>query len=803
MRQLYVCFDYETVVNWTNDNIMKPYSLSWFWFNHDEMEEHLTNDEILTQYYRNKNNRMSHIGFDCSEKFLKWILDNENNTIMRFIGFNSANFDNYLLFSSIMEHKVNVNKDDFTIADLLYNGNQMLSFKLNGRHTPYDIRKHLVGSLADNCEAFKVPAEFSKISGFSHDAIQQLYNDDEENFINNIKNNEEITKYNDNDVLSLGYLFIKYYKAMTAIDPKKFSFLNGEEFIKYGTIGGVIMKIAELHWESKGLKLPKLNIDQYRDVLRGKTAGRVDLFQHTTPKILERIVSFDVCSLYPYIMAVFPGYFPCGEIKETDAYIEPPREVQVRKFFAHKEWHNETELMRGMTLEAYGKKYGEHCIKTSEIVGKIGFFYCDVDQRSLITHNLPNILPEKIFKMTTDDSGNQVETGDCLENKWNSNNVIKNVLISNITIELLKKYESKGVICTIKKGFYFTEFVKSIEMFEFLMPLMGVKNREDTLKKQKSSDYNPVMREVVKLLMNSISGKVIEGLHTEQVKMITTAEEYLKIDAKYGVNTINSVGNNVFISYKKTDEELINKQRPIYIGALIYEYARRYMYENLMSPIGLDKLLYMDTDACKFRSCDVSSWQISHGNKIVPHWKEVEDYDERYKTHKVYDENSKVFGSFENELDNNNVSYFLQKKTWLTAKVIDNIPVYIKCRFKGVNPNSYLLDGTESFIANEDDRLEIIGEDIDVFKWCMENKHKRIGSDYDAKKDGKNKGELLNQIKLYEEIHTNKFAYVLCNNIQRVVKNSRRGVSIQDEEKFNKSNNCVRARYMVKKIQLN
>jgi hypothetical protein len=796
MRQLYVCFDYETIIDWECDNVMKPYSLSWFWFDHAQMEEHLLDNEALTKYYRDTSNRQSHIGFDCSAKFLKWILDNQNNTIMRFIGFNSANFDNYLLFTAIMDYKVNTNKDDFTIGDLLYNGSQMLSFKVNGRHTPYDIRKHLVGSLSANCDSFKVPNEFSKISGFSHDAIQQLYNDDKANFINAIKDNEEITKYNDNDVLSLGYLFIKYYKAMTNIDPVKFSFLNGEEFVQYGTIGGIIMKIAELHWEKTGIKLPKLDITKYRDVLRGKSAGRVDLFTQAYPKLMEEIVSMDVCSLYPYIMAIFPGFFPCGDILETDIYIEPTREVSVRKFFAHKTWHDESELRNGMTLEQYALTYGAHNIKTKEVVGNIGFWYCDIDQRTLKSHNLPNILPQKIFKINS----NGQETGDCLENKWDSDQLINNVLISNITIELLKKYQSYGVTVNIKKGFYFTESVKSIEMFEFLMPLMAMKNREDTLKKQKSAEYNPAMRECSKLLMNSISGRVIMGLHTQQIKMITSAEEYIKIDAKYNVNTINSVGNAVFVSYDKTEEELINKQQPIYLGVLIYEYARRYMYETIMAPIGLDRLHYMDTDACKFRSCDVDEWRRTHGNKIVPHWPEVEKYDSRYITHKVYDPESKVFGSFENELDENNVSYFLQKKTWLTAHVKDGRVSYIKCRFKGVNPNSYLLDGSEPFLLDlpfSGKEPEVICEDIELFKWCMDNKHKRIGGDYDGK------GVLLNQLALYEQIYTRKYAYILCNNIQRVVKNSRRGVSIDDIDKFNKSNNCVRAQYMVKKIQLN
>jgi hypothetical protein len=212
-----------------------------------------------------------------------------------------------------------------------------------------------------------------------------------------------------------------------------------------------------------------------------------------------------------------------------------------------------------------------------------------------------------------------------------------------------------------------------------------------------------------------------------------------------------------------------------------------------MTPIGLDRLLYMDTDACKFRAVDVDKWRATHGNKIVPHWEEVEKYDSRYITHKVYDPETKVFGSFENELDENNVSYFLQKKTWLTAHVKDGVVSYVKCRFKGVNPGSFLLDGTEPFLSSES---EIISSDIDIFRWCIDNKHKRIGGDYDGS------GILLNQLALYEQIYTRKYAYILCNNIQRVVKNSRRGVSIDDTDKFNRSNNCVRAQYMVKKIQL-
>ena len=38
-------------------------------------------------------------------------------------------------------------------------------------------------------------------------------------------------------------------------------------------------------------------------------------------------------------------------------------------------------------------------------------------------------------------------------------------------------------------------------------------------------------------------------------------------------------------------------------------------------------------------------------NIQVPHWSEVEKFDARYANHKIYDANSKVFGSFEDELE--------------------------------------------------------------------------------------------------------------------------------------------------------
>jgi len=832
MDLTYVFFDYETVVDWDCSNCMEPYSLSWFYMSHKEMEtiagcetkpENETTEEkqerefmqgvirktIEKQTLRNPERIFNYVGFDCNKKFIEWIIEFQKNRLLKFVSFNGANFDNFILFRGIVEYKMinnNNNTIHFNANDVQYNGNQLLNFKFNGRHSMYDIHKHLVGSLKDNCNGFKVPAEFSK-QEIDHNEIQMKYNkciDDaiedssitdmqkrvigKEKFISMMRESEKLESYNNNDVLSLAVLFYKYYNSLVSI--KGYDFLHNEEFTKYTTIGSIIKKRMDLHIIEKKMNLPKLDINQYEDLQKYKIAGRCDTFNGTI-ELFEKIASLDVCSLYPFVMAVFNCYYPCGDIKNADKYYKPSE--------------------------------------------KLGFWYCDIDQRALKAHNLPNIYAEK--------------TG--TENLWGSEDILENYLISNITIELLKKYENIGVVCNIKNSitvieedgkettrnsFYFTEKMKSTEMFEFIAELMKAKNDQDLLDSVDDDRYNPALRSTLKLLMNSLSGKVIQGLFNNKVCLIDKLDDYEKIKAKYDINTINHIGDKIFVSYTMENQELIKRQSPIYLGCFIYEYARTYMYEKMLAPVGLNACLYMDTDALKFRDTDMRKWYEKYGKEPVPHWEEIEKYDIRYKeNHPLHSPNSKVFGSFENELKDNNLFILLQKKFWLVANIIDGEVLYIKTRYKGVNPKSLLLNGDEEFVIiknnkykmvddkkikirkddEEEDEEDIITEntaeikedytDLQVFNWCNTNNNgsnKEIGSDYEIKK-GKAKGAIKNQIKFFQNIYHNGEAFVLCNNLRRVVKNSQRNVGIEDKERFNNLNNTIQLKFLVKKIKLN
>ena len=294
-----------------------------------------------------------------------------------------------------------------------------------------------MGSLSANCKSFKINCCSKK--SFDHHKAQQLHEDGL--LIDFITDNDELKEYNEFDVLATAVLFCKYRKALNDIDATK-PYASDLHNVK--TIGSLIYKVFESSKVKKEYDLPKMDFKQYSDLQKCKIAGRVELF-NGIQKVEERLVSTDVCSLYPYVMSVAPVYYPCGELVNTQEYM------------------------------------GDDVL---------GFYYCDIDQSNLKAMNLT-----KIYARKTE-----------IENDWGYDGVLENYLVSNVIIGLLKKFNC-GVV--IKNGFYFTEKKKSCDMFDFLLDFMKEKNEQDTLNKNKYQLYNQALRETLKLLMNSLSGKVI------------------------------------------------------------------------------------------------------------------------------------------------------------------------------------------------------------------------------------------------------------------------------------------------------
>jgi len=695
----YVFFDYETIIDFNNSSCMKAYSLSILILTPFELNDlELFDREGKTKEIAELRKRkcITFLGYDCNTKFIEWFMEYQLDKMLVFVGFNNTNFDNFLMLEGLLKYKELNTLADYGVSDIFYNGSQLLNFRVNGRHTTFDIRKHLVGSLKKNCESFKIKCCAKK--DFNHDYAQQLH--DENKLV------EYIT----------GTLIYKVF-----IDNKK----------------------------EKKFELPKLDYQVYKDLQKSKIAGRVEMF-NGVQKVQERLASTDVCSLYPYVMSVLDCYYPCGEeVEEVNEY------------------------------------------KGDD---EIGFYYCDIDQSILKEKNLPNIYAEKLP----------------MENDWSSSNVLENYLISNVMIGLLRQF---GCSVVVKKGFVFPNKMKSCEMFSFLLEFMQSKNYQDLeSKKEKKgvkNEYNPALRETYKLLMNSLSGKVIEGLHTEKTIDISSGAEFLKIQEKATkINFINAVGGKMFLTYEVDAETIINQQRPIYLGVLIYDYAKRYMFQNSYSKIGKANLLYTDTDASKFRYRDFITWKkwVDDNNIQVPHWTEVEKFDARYANHKIYDANSKVFGSFEDELEDavgdDYLFYCLEKKSWLYAYKKDG-EWHSKYRFKGLNGSAQMLTMQEPFITTKTIEHKAKGDkeawneikyvvkpesEYDVYKYYLAHKQNNIESG--------------NEINFFEKIYTTGTAYIMCNSFRKIVKNASRNVAMDDTSSFNNLMNKIQVNYMIKRIQI-
>jgi hypothetical protein len=760
----YLFFDYETVIDFSRSSCMLPYSLSILELTEgelktlgmaDEANQEIIEDPIYEEGITGvqkveqirKNNCHTFMGYDCNEKFIRWFCEAQQNQTFCFVGFNNVNFDNFILLDALLRFNQHESRVCYNVNNIFYNGSQLLNFAINGRHSTFDIHKHLtMGSLADNCKGFKVNCCAKK--SFDHALAQRLH--EEGKLIEYINTNEELQTYNEFDVLATAVLFFKYRENLKNIPCVEKYALKLKEST---TIGSLIYSAftdhikqdlkntnEELRFNNKkelDRYFGKLSYKHYKDLQKYKIAGRVELF-NGVKKLNERMASTDVCSLYPYVMAIHNCYYPCGEIIEVDTY------------------------------------------KGDD---EIGFYYCDIDQSNLKAQNLPKIYAEK----------------KPLENNWDHNVVLNDYLISNVMIGLLRQY---GCDVVVKKGFIFSGKRKSFEMFGFLLDLMQAKNEQDEFKANNDPRYNSALRETLKLLMNSLSGKVIEALHTEMTTAFNNESEFLKIQDKAdSINFINCIGSKLFATYTVDEESICEaKQRPIFLGVLIYDYAKRYMYQNSYSKIGLDKLLYTDTDASKFPYSEMARWRdwIESNNVIVPHWREVEAYDRRYRTHLIYEPNSKVFGSFEDELEemqgDEYAFYCVEKKSWCYKAGNQT-----KFKFKGINPKAIVVGAGElPFLKKKDVRNPKTKEIESVFKlepntqdqvyeYCENNKHLTLKN---------------NAVEFFDKLYNTGEGYVFTNSFRRIVKNSLRSVELGDDDKYNGLMNSIQVNYTLKRVKI-
>jgi hypothetical protein len=307
--------------------------------------------------------------------------------------------------------------------------------------------------------------------------------------------------------------------------------------------------------------------------------------------------------------------------------------------------------------------------------GYIGFYECEINQSKDATINiLPRRGEEKL--------------------DWKYKGKLCCTLTS-VDIEACKLYYGVENV-VVKNGYYFSKEDETTDIFDkYISGFKHEKNRQDKLKTAGSDTYNPGLRAMAKLFMNSLSGKLMQRNFTEASGLFlsTSTKEIEKFIKTLEVFDLQVVGDNLIrIMGSLKIENIYKSAKPAFNGCLIYSYARQHM--NRVYSINPEANLYTDTDSLLIKA----------------------EYLHLYK-----DFIGEEFGDLENELEGKTSTKVIMPcaKTY----AIFNDKKVVKARSKGVKLSS-------RWKMNENDEFEVdkIVESYDFYEALASGKELQVES---------------------------------------------------------------------------
>jgi hypothetical protein len=250
------------------------------------------------------------------------------------------------------------------------------------------------------------------------------------------------------------------------------------------------------------------------------------------------------------------------------------------------------------------------------------------------------------------------------------------------------------------------------ELFkDYVEIFINIKNEQDKLKKSKSKDYNPAMRAVAKLFLNSLYGKTLQKPIYDSTQICKSANDIFTFWEKHKVKdcTISEDGETIFLQGEKNKREKCNT-KPNQLGAFLLSYSRRIMIEVIKAinpTLDLHCFTYGDTDSLHIHS----SYLEKLKNKINPvtgrYWLEP------------------GLGSLSNDIDNNGLivrELNYAPKNYYYVYIDENGKIDSSHKCKGI-VNEYLdEDGKKK--KNLNDELYEEGESKTI---NMKKRIKKVG----------------------------------------------------------------------------
>ena len=570
---------------------------------------------------------------------------------------------------------------------------------------------------------------------FSHTVIQDLYNGGV--LFDQIQTNEElinkIVYYGQYDVIATALIFHRYKKALKSYPATE---NYAWKITDYITSPSMMYDIWNEYLE--GLDVSKFNlpgegkyikvIATWRDNINSLKRVKIKKYQHPMSP-LELFKSREKFRI--------GGRVDCfGRKRKLDDC------VQIDLCSAY---------LYSMVINNVEYPYGNPFISDVERPELLGEIYCDIDQSELWKQGLKNIIP----KITETD------------NDWEHQEILTDYLITSIDYYSLKHH---GCKVTFKKAWYYPYKIRSYDLFKPLASILKGKLDQDKYMESNPELYNASLRFIFKLLGNSLSGKLNEGLHEEKSEMVQSLSRYYEIKDKYdNINVVNITNSFIFLNYTNINPNSIKRQKPTVYGSFIYAYSRQYMY---FSTQGFKYSEYTDTDSSLLTKSRFEEWVniIQQRNVNIPHVIEAEEIDPRYKTHLLFESNSKLPGSYSIEFKADK-AIILGKKSYCLKNENE-----LKMRLSGINKESVLI---------EESKVEEVKQYSNLKTYQLYNSSPKI-------KD--------NAYELFEQLFQTNKAYFLCQVFLKHTGNNFHNVGIENSERFNRNNISVQVRRVIKEL---
>lgn len=222
---------------------------------------------------------------------------------------------------------------------------------------------------------------------------------------------------------------------------------------------------------------------------------------------------------------------------------------------------------------------GEHTYTAKRNYSKLGFYHIKVKHLP----NLPNVLPKRDYEGTS-------------PLDWNCKEEFETWCCS-IDLDVLEKH---GHYYKVIEGIEFADRIGGHQVFSSQRIFKNQKILQDVLKDSKDEvlhkQYNESMRNVCKLYLNSLSGKVIQRNFDSLTYIVKSDIEVNKFidNCVEGTVTCHRANNKFCVLNGKNKAPYTKSAKPSYLGVYIYAHARALMYDSIFSKV---ECHYTDTDS--------------------------------------------------------------------------------------------------------------------------------------------------------------------------------------------------------------